>query len=603
MTKFKDLSGKTPSPFGNNPGIGGLHAMTIQQQEEDEDYIEEKLNNLNEKIKIDLTKFRDKEIEKLVSALISKKKSNALLVGDAGVGKTQIVESLAYKIENNDPLIPDTLKDYTVYELPIVNLVAGNGVVGSLEEDVKNIIEFAKNEKVILFIDEIHQILSKNDSVNNKIAQILKPELARGEIKVIAATTTQESRAIETDPAFKRRFQKILINELTKDQTLEVLKTARNDMMSFYENKITITDKDLNWFLKYSEEYKDSNSHRPDSALTLMDRTCANAIVKRQKVLKETTDPQVLSILNQSPNILLGEDKIKETAKLMISSEAKDKNIDKDEFLKEFNSIKGQDEIIDKLIEKILKEKLNLFPTNKPLSFLFAGKSGVGKTEIAKIIAKYLLDEKPIKLNMAEYSNEISLTKLIGSSAGFVGFNDNNEGVFDKLKSNPYQIIILDEFDKAHPNIQKLFMNVLDEGFMDTNNNGRIDFSKAIIIATNNHGFTENTETKTIGFNTVEENKKEKTINNLKTLYPVELLNRFTDIYEFNPISKDIYEEILEDIYEKEVKRIKENHPNIKLKNILDKDDLKDLSNKTYSKDFNARPAFKTIKEYIENQI
>lgn len=600
MTKFKDLSGKTPSPFGNYPSIGGLHMIT---QQENENSIEDKLNNLNEKIKIDLTKFRDKEIEKLVSALISKKKSNALLIGDAGVGKTQIVESLAYKIKHNDPLIPDSLKNYTVYELPIVNLIAGNGVVGSLEKDIKDVIEFAKNEKAILFIDEIHQILSRNDSVNNKIAQILKPELARGEIKVIAATTTQESRSLETDPAFKRRFQKILINELTKNETLEVLRFARNDIMSFYKDKIVITDKDLEWFLKYSEEYKDSNSHRPDSALTLMDRTCANAIVKRQKVLKETKDPQVLSILNQNPDILLGDDKIKETAKLMISSEAKDKDIDNNDFLKEFASIKGQDEIINKLIKRISKEKLNLFPTNKPLSFLFAGKSGVGKTEIAKIVAKYLLDESPIKLNMAEYSNEISLTKLLGSSAGYVGFNDNNEGVFDKLKSNPYQVVILDEFDKAHPNIQKLFMNVLDEGFMDTNNNGRIDFSKAIIIATNNHGFTENTKTKTIGFNTIKENKKEKAINNLKTLYPVELLNRFTDIYEFNPISKDVYEEILEDVYEKEVKRIKESHPNIKLNNSLNKNDLKCLSDETYSKDFNARPAFKTIKEYIENQI
>lgn len=602
MTKFKDLSGKTPTPFGNNPGIGGLHMMT-QQQESDGDYIEEKLTNLNEKIKTDFTKFRDKEIEKLVSALISKKKSNALLIGDAGVGKTQIVESLAYKIQNNDPLIPNSLNGYTIYELPIVNLIAGNGVVGSLEEDIKEVIDFAKNEKVILFIDEIHQILNKNDSVNNKIAQILKPELARGEIKVIAATTTQESRAIENDPAFKRRFQKILINELSKNQTLDVLKLVRNNMMSFYENKIIITDKDLSWFVDYSEKYKDGNSHRPDSALTLMDRTCANAIVKRQKILKETTDPQVLSILNQNPNILLGEEKIKQTAKLMISSEAKDKNINEDEFLKEFSHIKGQDEIINKLIKKISKEKLNLFPTNKPLSFLFAGKSGIGKTEIAKIIAKYLLDETPIKLNMAEYSNEMSLTKLIGSSAGFIGYADNKEGIFDKLKSNPYQVVILDEFDKAAPNIQKLFMNVLDEGFMDTNDNGRIDFSKAIIIATNNHGFTETTKTKTIGFNTGSVSQKEKVVNNLKTLYPIELLNRFTEIYEFNSISKEIYEDILKDIYETEIKRIKNIHSNIKLNDTLDEKILKDLSDKTYSKDFNARPAFKTIKEYIEENI
>lgn len=602
MTKFKDLSGKTPTPFGNNPGIGGLHMMT-QQQENDGDYIEEKLTNLNEKIKTDFTKFRDKEIEKLVSALISKKKSNALLIGDAGVGKTQIVESLAYKIQNNDPLIPNSLNGYTIYELPIVNLIAGNDVVGSLEEDLKEVIDFAKNEKVILFIDEIHQILNKNDSVNNKIAQILKPELARGEIKVIAATTTQESRAIENDPAFKRRFQKILINELSKNQTLDVLKLVRNNMMNFYENKIIITDKDLSWFVDYSEKYKDGNSHRPDSALTLMDRTCANAIVKRQKILKETTDPQVLSILNQNPNILLGEEKIKQTAKLMISSEAKDKNINEDEFLKEFSHIKGQDEIINKLIKKISKEKLNLFPTNKPLSFLFAGKSGIGKTEIAKIIAKYLLDETPIKLNMAEYSNEMSLTKLIGSSAGFIGYADNKEGIFDKLKSNPYQVVILDEFDKAAPNIQKLFMNVLDEGFMDTNDNGRIDFSKAIIIATNNHGFTETTKTKTIGFNTGSVSQKEKVVNNLKTLYPIELLNRFTEIYEFNSISKEIYEDILKDIYETEIKRIKNIHSNIKLNDTLDEKILKDLSDKTYSKDFNARPAFKTIKEYIEENI
>lgn len=603
MTDFKDLSGKNLSQKISSMGLNNPYQLLNQPSGDDfEDEFFSHVINLNDKIKIDLTRFRDNEIEKLTSALISQKKSNALLIGDNGVGKTQIVESLAYKIENDDPLIPDSLKDYKLCELPIVNLIAGNGIVGQIEELLKNIITYAKENKVILFIDEIHQIL-RDDSINSKIAQILKPELARGEIKVIGATTTQESRALDKDPAFKRRFQKINVNELTKDQTLEVLKTCKKNLMDFYDNKVLITDKDLTWFVKYSEEYKISNSHRPDTALTLMDRTCANVIVKRQKLIKTTTDPQILQMIQNSPQILLGEKNIRNTAKFMISSSAKDKDIDEDEFFKKFSYIKGQDDIIKEVITRIKKEKLNLFPTNKPLSFLFAGKSGVGKTEISKIISEYLLNEEPIRLNMAEFSEEMAITRIIGSSAGFVGYSENKEGIFDKLKTNPYQVILLDEFDKAHPRIQKLFMNALDEGYIETNDNGKIDFSKAIIIATNNHGFTEETKEKTVGFKMIEENKKEKIVKNLKTHYPVELLNRFTEIYEFNSISKEIYKEILKEVYEKEIKRIKNEHTNIKLEDSLDDDVLNDLTEKTYSKDFNARPAFNTIKKYIEDNI
>ena len=596
---FDNFSNNNQVPISsmgqNNPNI------QINQGPSEDDIFYELVKNLNKKIKIDNTKFRDEELEKLIASLISQKKSNAVLIGDAGVGKTQIVESLAYKIENKDPIIPSFLYNYNVVELPISAIIQDTSFRGQLEKKLNFIINYAKNNKVILFIDEIHQILE--DSSNKEIAQILKPELARGEIKIIAATTTSEAKILENDPAFKRRFQKINVNELTKDETLEILKAVRKSVLDFYDNKILITNKDLEWFLKYSEKYKNLNNHRPDTALTLMDRTCAKVIVKHYKKLNTITDKNVLNALKQMPYIMLGEVKIKEIAKYLISSSARKKEIDEDEFLNKFSYIKGQDKIIEKIIKRIKKDELNLFPSNRPLSFLFAGKSGVGKTEISNIIANYLTGEKPIKLNMTEYQDEMSISNILGSSEGFVGYNDNKERIFDKLKTNPYQVILLDEFDKAHPRVQKIFMQILDEGFLDTFNNSRLDFSKSIIIATNNSGFTKETKVKTIGFNQEEKSIKQDLIDSLRNTYPVELLNRFTEIYEFNSISKDIYEDILKEVYEREIKRIKDEHPNIKLNDKLDENTLKEISDETYSEDFNARPAYKAIKEYIENNV
>lgn len=557
--------------------------------------------------------FRDKIIEQLLSILIGKDKPNALLIGPAGTGKTAIVETIAKMLATDDPLIPTQLKGYTIWELPLANVVAGASLVGQLEENVKMVIAKMEdpNEKAILFIDEIHQILGDSQTYT-KIAQILKPALARGNMHVIGATTLQEANAMAKDPAFNRRFSRVLVNELTRPQTVEILKHAKPSFVQHYFNQVIIDDDLLDMVATLADQYRPIGSHRPDNALTLLDRTVGEAVVNRQvqvtylknKVKDDPSDvmsANMLQALQNNPQISITENQIKKTAIALATGNSKRDTIDMTLVKQEFARIKGQDDAVQTSIKMIARRESNLFPNTRPVTMMFIGPSGVGKTEIAKIIAHELTGQKPIILNMTEYSDESTINRIIGAPAGYIGSDSNTELPFDELESNPYAVILLDEFEKAHASVQRLFYTVFDEGNLTDNHGKVIDFSKAIIIATTNAGFQEIKHT--MGFGATKKDKETASIEELSKFFDPALINRFTYKVQFNTISKDIYREIVANTYEKEAKRIKTDNMRIQIPDTLSDQELDDLTEKTYHEAFGARPAFNAVKEFIEDMV
>lgn len=559
--------------------------------------------------------FRDEIIQQTLSVMIGKNKPNALLIGPAGVGKTKIVEDLAYRLATNDPLLPDKLKGYTIYELPLQNIVSGSSLVGQLEEKIKAVIHFVSDpkEKAILFIDEIHQLTTSSASnIYQKIAQILKPALARGTIKCIGATTTQEAKTLADDPAFNRRFTKLIVDELTPEQTIEILLHAKSDFFQHYANKVSIDDDTLKTVVTLADEYRQAGSHRPDNALTLLDRSIGDAIVNRkiqETHAKATNNQTLIQALNAIPIIPLTEKQIKTTAIKLATGNSKPNELDEDELKKSLSRIKGQDTILDKLIRTIKEYNCPYYhfdgtngQKNKPETFLFVGPSGVGKTEVTKILAQYTTGIEPIILNMTEYNSAASINRIIGAPAGYVGSDSNAELPFDKLESNPYQIVLLDEFEKCHTSVQTLFMQAFDEGYITTSKGSIVDFSRCIIIATSNAGNQE--LKKSLGFtNETDTNDANTNITELSKFFDIALLNRFNHIFTFNSISEDVYREIIQETYKRDVARILSTHPRTQLLPEIPDDDLDAIVKETYEKNFGARPAGKAVKKYVLNQV
>lgn len=563
------------------------------------------LINYNEKFKNESPMlFRDDIIHQILSCLIGKFKPNALVKGAAGTGKTKIVEDIARRIANNDALIPPQLKDYTIWELPLSNIVAGSALVGELERKAKSIIEFASDpdNKIILFIDEIHVLVGESQTYD-KIAQIMKPALARGNMKVIGATTLQESQNLMKDPAFNRRFTGIIVNELSKDQTETILNNMSQSMFVHYDKKIALTPAVIHDIVVISDEFKSMSTHRPDNAITLLDRAMADAFIER-KVLEEeahrNNDKAMLQALKSSPTIVLSKSQMRKTAMKLITGNEKKNDIEISKIRTALNPIKGQNEVIDYIIDTIKRDNLRIYPRQKPLTMLFAGNSGVGKSEIAKIIARELTGSKPIILNMTEFHSPASINRIIGAPAGYVGSDSKSELPFDILESNPYKVILLDEFEKSDKAVQRLFMSAFDEGYIKTAKGKIVDFSKAIVFATTNAGHTTKNH-ESIGFTPT---TRKTSVSDLSEFFDIELLNRFTKILNFNPITETLFEEILEDVYETDVKRIKSEHTSYSfLSNTLSDDDKKVLIKENFKREFGARPIKKAVQNYIENKI
>ena len=568
-----------------------------QAYDTDEFDMNEYLINYNDLFKDEApTLFRDSLIQQTISCMIGKFKPNALLVGPAGVGKTKIVEDIARRIANNDPLIPKNLRDYTIWELPLSNIVSGSGLVGDVERKTKAVLEYAQNpdNKVILFIDEIH-MLAEGNQTYDKIAQLMKPALARGNMKVIGATTLQESQCLLNDPAFNRRFTRLIVDELSKEQTVEILIHMADEMVRHYNHIIDLDAQVLREVVNVADHYKTIGSHRPDNAIALLDRTMADAVL--QEMLSGNKGK---SQKKHTPK-LLTEEQMKKTAMKLMTGNNEKVETDMALLKKNLEVIKGQDEILEYLIDVFERDNLNLFPRKVPLSILFAGNSGVGKTEIAKIISRTLTGMEPIILNMTEFSNSSALNRIIGAPSGFVGSEPKAELPFDILESNPYQVILLDEFEKADIAVQRLFISAFDEGYIKTSKGKCVDFSKAIMIATTNAGHT--TRGRAMGFNATQKNFKTATISELSKFFDVELLNRFTGVLNFGPITEEIFVEILKDTYRRMVEEIHANRKDIMLSAELAENAVKELKDKYYEEEFGARPVRLAVQKYIEDLV
>lgn len=608
INNFAGNNGRA-SGIGNVGGAGGISGIGNPSLQNGADTLDPMtfLIDYNQKFQTKgVALFREETVCQTMACLIGKDKPNALLVGQAGVGKTKIVEDIAFRIATNDIIVPDKLKGFTIYELPLASVVAGSSYVGQLEEKIIAVLDFIADpaNKAILFIDEIHQLVGESQTYG-KIAQILKPRLSRGEIRTIGATTLQESTNLIEDPAFNRRFSRVIIEELTKEQTVKILDIARAGFFNHYGNKISIPDDILETAVSIADQYRPAGSHRPDNALTLLDRTIAETVMARKIKEKEVMhDPALLSALQSVTVLPITEKQLRKTALRLMSGNSKQDIISKDELMIELSGIKGQDDTIDKMTDLIVKRQKPYFPKNTPLTILLAGTSGVGKTEVTNIIAKKLTGVKPITLNMGEFHSSASINRIIGAPAGYVGSDSKAELPFDCLESNPYQVILLDEFEKCDKAVQRLFMSAFDSGYITTSKGKVIDFSKAIIVATTNAGYSAGSSN-TMGFGTATE-KEISTKNNTKLLskwFDTELLNRFKAIFTFQKISRDDYKLILAEIYEKEVARIKSEHRSVNIADTLPDDELERLTEETFVSEFGARPARRTIENHIETLL
>lgn len=588
----------------NQNGAGGLQqAQSVPPSPNGQkaNTIPEGLINYNDEFKdSDPILFRDHLISEMYAVLLAKQKPNVLLVGPAGAGKTALAQEIGREIANKEQAVPSELYKMTVYELPLSSLVAGSSFVGALEEKVNAIVNFAETTDSIIFIDEIHLLINSHNSSYSEIAQILKPALARGKMHVIGATTTQEARDLLADPAFNRRFSQINVNEITQEQELTLLQKALPSLSKHYHNKVVVPPDLLKSVVTISDEVLRPRTHRPDSGLTLLDRVMGEAIANQQysiSVLQKANNTVAANAIKKINQIQLDRNMIEQTATKIVSGMESQPTLNKQSLANALAPVMYQDEAKEKISKLLLTNQLGVFNPEQPLSMLLVGSSGVGKTMISRLVANYVTNTEPIVLNMAEYNSDMALTRILGSSAGYVGSDSHAELPFDILDSNPYQVILLDEFDQSSPAVQRLFMRVLDEGKLQLANNHMIDFSKSIIFITTN-GNNSNFGEHTVGFN--QESHADAT-EDLRSVFEDKVINRFSAVINFNSLTREQFIDIMKENYADLI--IKLRHKVTGLPDKLSDDELNELADKFYRPEFGARPAKKALEYYVQNKM
>jgi ATP-dependent Clp protease ATP-binding subunit ClpC len=584
--------------------------------------------------KLDPVYGRTEELKKLEDILNRRKKNNAIIIGEAGVGKTAVVEALVQNIVSNNSSF--FLNSKLFYELNLSSMIAGTKYRGEFEARIKQIIEEAKNENIILFIDEIHTLIGAGDAEGAlDAANILKPALSNGEITVIGATTFKEYRQkFVKDKALERRFQPLVVNEPTKEATLEIITRKKN----VYENyhSVEISDEILNDIVDYSDRYM-TDSQFPDKAIDLMDLACSH--VKVQKVVKpkkisdletklvdsfvkhgnsfqdmddeQNTTFEALRKSLSRWSTSIEKNKYKLTRKHLFEVLSAKTNIPLDEFLKSETDkylklegklkkeIVGQDQPVETITKCLMRHKSGLRDANRPIgSFLFLGTTGVGKTFLAKMLADHFFGSKEnfIHLDMSEFSEESSVSKLTGSNPGYVGYEKGGVLV-EKITKNPHSVVLFDEVEKAHPKVHQMLLQILDEGRL-TDSQGRVArFHNSIVIVTGNIGSKQLSQTQTLGFGSedVEESNVENAFKEVKKILPLELINRFDDVLFFNKLS-DVH---LKSIIKYELKKLKESASQNGLNLLFSRNLSNFIFTKVNDKEFGAR----SIKRIIQKQI
>ena len=540
--------------------------------------------NLNEEVKknkVDPVIGRIDELENIALSLGRRSKNNVILVGDPGVGKTAIAEGLAYNIVKG--AVPDFLKDYTVYNLDISAMLAGSKYRGDFEERFKQVIKaLQKKGKTVLFIDEAHMISGAGSAGNsaNDLANMMKPALSKGNIKVIASTTWEEYRKhFEKDRALMRRFQRITIDEPTQEVALQILKGIKKYYETFHNVKIK--DDALQAAVKLSVKYL-ADKKLPDKAIDLIDLACSrfNLKLADDRVITEREIQFELAKITTIP-----EEQVMETESVSLSKLHGNLMAD----------VYGQDMAIEEIVDRIVVAQAGLKVENKPVgSFVFMGPTGCGKTETAKSLAKHL-GTKLLRFDMSEYQEKHSISKLIGSPPGYVGFEDNAGLLITQIQENPNAVVLFDEVEKSHPDVSTVLLQIMDNGFITGSNGKQADCRNIVLILTTNAG-AQASEKNQIGFGSQE---KDYTDAELKKFFTPEFRNRLDAVITFNKLGKETTIKVVDKFMDELREQVKEKGIRIK----INAEATNWLIAKGFDNKMGARPLQRVIDKEIKRDL
>ncbi|NLK70858.1 MAG: ATP-dependent Clp protease ATP-binding subunit [Clostridiales bacterium] len=569
---------------------------------------------------------REKEIERVVQIIARRTKNNPCLIGEAGVGKTAIVEGLAQLMVKGD--IPDSIKNKRIFSLDLTAMLAGAKYRGDFEERIKTCIEEVINAgNIILFIDEIHTIVGAGAAEGAiDAANIIKPQLARGELQIIGATTVQEYRKhIEKDSALERRFQPVYVEEPTEEEAYAILLGLKDKYESFHN--VIINDETIRSAINFSTRYI-HDRFLPDKAIDIIDEASSRAKLKNCKINnsinKIEKDKHEFSSLtveklqrellknNSSTSAKTNPKKIEVSyddiasvvstwtgipvQKMTVMENEKLLNLES-ELLKH---IIGQDEAVSAISKAIRRGRVGLKDPKRPIgSFLFLGPTGVGKTELSKVLSQYLFDNNDclIKIDMSEYMEKHSVSKIIGAPPGYVGFEEGGQ-LTEKIRRKPYSVLLFDEIEKAHPDVLNILLQIIEDGYLTDSQGKRVDFKNTLIIMTSNIGAEIIINNKRVGFNSnTESNLKKDVLSELKKQLKPELINRLDDLIVFNKLTKNNLKDITKKLLDELIVRAK----NLNISLQYTDEAIEILSSVKETEQYGARPLRRKIVEKVEN--
>ncbi|MCL2755889.1 MAG: ATP-dependent Clp protease ATP-binding subunit [Firmicutes bacterium] len=545
--------------------------------------------------KIDTIIGRDEETQRVIEILSRKTKNNPVLIGEAGVGKSAIVEGLALRIVGGN--VPKQLENKTIFSLDIGSLMAGTKYRGELEARLEKLLKLIEERKdIILFIDEIHQITTASGKEGEVgISEILKPKLARGEMQTIGATTTEEYRRfIEKDAALERRFAPIIVNPPTPGQAIEILQGLKTGFESFHD--VEIGGDAIVAAVTMSDRYI-TDRNLPDKAIDMLDEACAKKKIwnmKNGSGAKPTIDADdIAEVVSKATGVPV--------TKLTSDERERLKNLEEE--LKK--QIIGQDKAVAAIAKAVRRSRAGVADANRPVgSFMFLGRTGTGKTETCKVLASQLFtsDKSLIKLDMSEFSEAHSVSKLIGSPPGYVGYDDAS-ALCERVRRNPYSLVLFDEIEKAHPEVYNILLQILDEGRLTDNKGKTTSFKNCLIVMTSNVGVENIAKTKKIGFSGEDDtqNVEEEAamMAGLKKRFKPEFINRIDNVIVFNSLSKENVGAIARIHIEKLVKKL----GGIGIELFVSNDAVDYLVDKGYNHEFGARPLRRLLQTEIEDKI